>query len=192
MKEKKVNVYVVHGYTSSSSAEWFPWLKNRLAEIGVSTTVFDMPSPNDPNANEWDKYLDENITECSDTTILVGHSLGCITLLRYLEKQSDDKKIGEIILVSGFLEPITALPILDSFVKKNLNIPKLIKMTEKRLVISSLDDSIVPYQLSRELAKQMDAKLITVENGGHFIGQEGFTEFPLIFDELCKIINEYQ
>ena len=113
-------------------------------------------------------------------------------MLRYLEKQSDDRKIGGIILVSGFLEPITTLPILDPFIKQNLNTPKLIKMIKKRLVISSLDDSIVPYQLSCELAKQIDAKLITVENGGHFIGQEGFTEFPLVFDEICKIINESQ
>lgn len=192
MKNKKVNVYVVHGYTSASSAEWFPWLKNKLTEIDISTTIFDMPNPNDPKVNEWDAYLDKNITECSESTILVGHSLGCITLLRYLEKQSDDRKIGGIILVSGFLEPITTLPILDPFIKQNLNTPKLIKMIEKRLVISSLDDSIVPYQLSCELAKQIDAKLITVENGGHFIGQEGFTEFPLVFDEICKIINESQ
>ena len=76
MKNKKVNVYVVHGYTSASSAEWFPWLKNKLTEIDISTTIFDMPNPNDPKVNEWDAYLDKNIVlPCLDiwkSNLMIG------------------------------------------------------------------------------------------------------------------------
>ena len=192
MTKSKANVYIVHGYTASSQAEWFPWLKDKLIEIGTTVTVFDMPNPNAPVPMEWDAYLENNIAECGESTFFVGHSLGCIALLRYLEKQAVTTKIGGVILVSGFLEPVPTLPMLDSFLKQDLNTPKLIKMVEKRLVISSPKDWIVDYQYSSKLAKQMKARLITVESGGHFIAQEGFTEFPLVYDELCKMINNSQ
>jgi predicted alpha/beta hydrolase family esterase len=37
----------------------------------------------------------------------------------------------------------------------------------------------------------LKAKLITVENGGHFIAQEGFIEFPLVHDELCNMMTKF-
>ena len=188
MKEK--SVYVVHGYTASSTAEWFPWLKNKLSEANVSTTVFDMPNSNEPIPSEWDAYLDKNITKYDDNTFFVGHSLGCIALLRYLENQSINQKIGGMILVSGFLESVSTLPMLDSFTKKALDITRITNRIKKCIVISSPNDPIVNYQYSCELAKQLNAKLITVENGGHFIKQGGFSEFPLVFDEIFKMKNE--
>lgn len=192
MIKNKSNVYILHGYTASSQAEWFPWLKNKLIEVGATVTVFDMPNPNAPVPEEWDAYLSNTIVECDENTFFVGHSLGCIALLRYLEKQAVTAKIGGIILVSGFLKPVPTLPMLDSFLRQELKILQLVEMIKQRLVISSPKDWIVDYQYSCELAKQMEARLITVENGGHFIAQEGFTEFPLVYDELCKMINDSQ
>lgn len=191
MKDKKWNIYVVHGYTASSKDEWFPWLKSKLTENNIKVTIFDMPNSNSPNVIQWDSHLDKNITECDENTFFVGHSLGCISLLRYLEKQPVDKKIGGVVLVSGFLEEVPTLPMLDSFIKHDLNVKKLTELIRNLCVISSPSDSIVDYKYSCELAKQLKAKLITVENGGHFIAQEGFTEFPLVYDELCKMIKEF-
>lgn len=190
MINNKAHIYVVHGYTASSTAEWFPWLKQNLNETGINVTIFDMPNSNQPNPDEWDAHLDNNIAECDGGIFLVGHSLGCIALLRHLEKQPETKKVHGIILVSGFLEPVATLPMLDRFIKPDLNIPKLINMIEQRLVISAPNDVIVAYQHACTLAKQLKARLITVENGGHFIAQEGVTEFPLLYNELCKMIKD--
>lgn len=187
----KCNIYVVHGYTASSKAEWFPWLKSKLKENNLNVTIFDMPNSNFPNVMEWDEYLSENIAECNENTFFVGHSLGCISLLRYIEKQPIYKKIGGVVLISGFIEQVPTLPMLNSFIKHDLNIEKLTKMIKNLCVISSPSDSIVPYKYSCDLAKQLKAKLITVENSGHFIAQEGFSEFPLVYDILCKMIKSF-
>ena len=185
----QTKVYVVHGYTSSSEAEWFPWLKRKLTYDGIDVTVFDMPNPDAPVASEWDEHLDKNIEMRDENTYFIGHSLGCITLLRYLEKQPLNTTIGGVILTSGFVESLPNYPNLHPFIKADLDMKKLIKMARNRCVVSAPDDSIVPYKYSCELARRFDAKLITVENGGHFIGQEGFFEFPQVYDELCRMIK---
>jgi predicted alpha/beta hydrolase family esterase len=57
-------------------------------------------------------------------------------------------------------------------------------MALQRVVIGALDDPIVPYTYTDSLAKSLDAKMVTVAKGGHFMGSDGFTEFPLLLDEL--------
>jgi len=185
--EKKINVYVVHGYTASSDRNWFPWLKSRLEERGIDVTVFDMPHSHAPNAGAWDEWLASHITRCNENTILVGHSLGCIALLRYLNNQPESLKVNGVAFVSGFLEPVPTLPELDSFSKVEIHCEKIIKMAKNRLVIGAANDTIVPYAYTANLSKQLNAKLIHIENGGHFIDKVGCTELPALLDELNKM-----
>jgi len=63
-------------------------------------------------------------------------------------------------------------------------------MIKKRLVITSQTETIVDCKYSCNLAEIIRAKLINLEIGGHFIAQEGFVEFPLVYDELLKMVNE--
>ncbi|MDR0465252.1 MAG: alpha/beta hydrolase [Treponema sp.] len=184
---KDIIVYIVHGYTSSSDAEWFPWLKSKLSRIGVNVIVLDMPNSNAPIASEWIGHLSKNVKAIDENTYFIGHSLGCITLLRFLETQHDNTKMGGIILASGFVRKIPKYPNLDQFIKSDLDIKKMTKMTPNRCVFSAPNDNYVPYEYSCELAKFLEAKLITIENGGHFIGQEGFIQFPQLFEEFRRM-----
>ena len=187
---EKSTVYIVHGYTSSSKDEWFPWLKGKLIEKGINVIVFDMPNSNSPIVTEWDEFLGKNIDLVNESTYFVGHSLGCVTLLRYFNNQNCETKIGGAILVSGFICQNPKYPFMDSFVNKNLDIEKIIGMVKNRCVISSPNDIYVPYEFSCELAKRFDAELLTIKNGGHFIGQEGYFKFPQVFDEIMKMTNK--
>ena len=185
----KMKVYVIHGYTASSEQNWFPWLKSELEKRNIDVTIFDMPDSDCPNAQEWDECLDHNILHCNENTILIGHSLGCIALLRYLNRQADLLKVYGIILVSGFLEPVPTLPQLDSFSEIRIDMDKIINMAGHRLAISSPNDTIVPYEYTDKLSKDLEARLITIEHGGHFIDKEGYTEFPELLNEIHKMIE---
>ena len=149
-----------------------------------------MPNPNNPIASEWIGNLSNSVKTINEDIYFIGHSLGCITLLRFLEMQPDNTKIGGIILASGFVKEIPKYPNLDQFIKSDLDFKKVTKMTRNRCVLSAPNDIHVPYEYSCELAKFLDAKLITIENGGHFIGQEGFFRFPEVFEEFCRMAHE--
>jgi predicted alpha/beta hydrolase family esterase len=186
---KNAKVYLIHGYTGSPESDLFPWIIEKLSGIGFTITAFHMPNPDFPIAAEWDRYLDDNIRELNEDTYFICHSLGCVTLLRYLNKQSVKVKIGGAILASGFVERLHKYPMLWDFVDIDLDMKKLIAMVEKRCVFSAPNDTIVDYKYSQELARLFDAKIITIDGGGHFIGQEGFSEFPKLFEELCAMVG---
>ncbi|MCL1873018.1 MAG: alpha/beta hydrolase, partial [Clostridiales bacterium] len=184
---KNAKVYLIHGYTGSPESDLFPWIIDKLSEVGLNLTAFHMPNPDSPLAAEWDRYLDDNIKELNEDTYFICHSLGCVTLLRYLNRQSARTKIGGAILASGFVEMLPKYPMFRGFIDIDLDMGKLIAMVDKRCVFSSPNDIIVEYKYSQELARLFDAKLVTIEGGGHFIGQEGFSEFPELFEELCAM-----
>ncbi len=186
---KNTHVYIIHGYMASSSAHWFPWLKDKLLDQDIAVTVFDMPHSNQPSVEEWDSFLDENILQCDEHTYFICHSLGCIALLRYLCRNHSGQKVGGIILVSGFTENLENLPQLNSFTNEKLHLQPLIESVEHRSVIASQDDSIVDYRYTADVSQILNGNLHTVNNGNHFLGVDGYTEFPLVFDEIMTMIH---
>lgn len=184
-----MHIYIVHGYGASPSDHWFPWLKKEMEKKGATVSIVNLPSPNDPQPNEWQQALEAQVSSLDRNTYFVAHSLGSIALLRFLEGTQDATTIGGYILVSGFNDSLSILPQLDSFKKPSIAYGKLVQMTNNRVVITAIDDSIVPHALSKGLADSLDAKFIPVERGGHFLGSDGFTEFPLVLDELERAIT---
>src|SRR3989338_7383135 len=99
-------VFIIHGWEGSPEANWFPWLKKELESIGVKAEALEMPNTNHPVMSEWIGHLKNVVSEPDENTYLVGHSLGVIAILRYLESLDGEKKIGGVILVAGFPELI--------------------------------------------------------------------------------------
>jgi len=119
---KTPRVYIIHGYTASSRANWFPWLKNQLEFNGIETHIPDMPFSDYPQLDLWLKCMREKAAVIDENTIFIGHSLGCITVLRFLSEKN--VKIKGAILVSGFINenPMSEKTIgLQSFVEDPLD-----------------------------------------------------------------------
>ncbi|RAX57037.1 hypothetical protein CCZ01_07495 [Helicobacter monodelphidis] len=194
-KGQNMRVYIVHGFDSSPQKNWFAWLGSKLEAKGVNVEILAMPNPQNPNLQEWIKMLDSNV-ELGSETYLVGHSLGCITILQYLQdkavNQANKKSamIGGFVLVSGFYEPLSILPQLDGFTKNPLDFAVLQAISPNRVVISAKDDSIVPTDLSKKLSDKLNAKFIQTQNGGHFMESDGYTEMPLVLENLEAIFKK--
>ncbi|KKQ37224.1 MAG: hypothetical protein US53_C0024G0012, partial [Candidatus Woesebacteria bacterium GW2011_GWA1_37_7] len=47
-----------------------------------------------PKIKEWVPFLQENMSNPDEETHFVGHSIGCQTILRYLETLSEKTKVG--------------------------------------------------------------------------------------------------
>jgi hypothetical protein len=185
---RRKHVYIIHGYKASPTDHWFPWLKRRLLEDGVGVDVLRMPDPEHPRAASWDAFLDKHITRHDEDTFFVAHSLGSISLLRHLAGKQGTR-IGGIVLVSGFSEPLPALPQLDEFTA-GTSLATIARMAPQRHVIAARDDAIVPYAFAARLAERLQARLHKVDRGGHFLGSDGFTEFPLVYRQLRAMTQE--
>ncbi|KQQ89243.1 hypothetical protein ASF77_11370 [Massilia sp. Leaf139] len=185
---RRRQVYIVHGYTAAPTDHWFPWLKERLAADGIGVDILPMPDPDNPVPQDWDAFLDERIVRRDADTYLVAHSLGCIGVVRHA-LQARDARYGGMLLVAGFMAPVPGLPALDGFSADLGPIGELRTRVRRRTVIASRDDASVPYAMTQELAARLDADFVTVERGGHFLGREGFTAFPLVYERLAAMMG---
>lgn len=183
--QRRKHVYIIHGYMAKPSDHWFPWLKKRLMASGFDADVLPMPQSDRPRARAWDRFLGQRIARHDEDTFFVAHSLGCISLLRHLDERQD--RVGGVVLVSGFSEPLPGLPQLDEFALCQGKLGSIGALAGRRTVIAARDDGIVPYAATQRLAGHLDARLVTVDRGGHFLGSDGFREFPLAYDELISV-----
>ncbi|MCK3658181.1 alpha/beta hydrolase [Pasteurellaceae bacterium Pebbles2] len=185
------NIYITHGYTANSSKHWFPWLKQQLKVRSknneFSTALFDMPNSSQPDPQQWLAYHQQQIQHLDEHSYFIGHSLGCVATLRYLQQMK--KKIGGVILVAGFAEPLPNLPELDAFCTPALDFDALINLIPKRLVIASDDDDVVNVQFSRNLAQNLQADYIELTQHRHFLDRQGITECPIIYEKLMEMLG---
>lgn len=180
-----MTVYVVHGYMAAPQSNWFPWLVEQCQYHNINIHVLEMPNSHFPDKEIWNDKLTNEIQLDSDT-IVVGHSLGCITLLRYLAQQHTSTSIKGAILVSGFFEAVGGLPELDTFTQESVNFSDLIHRIQHRVVITARNDDIVPHHYSERLAEKLSADFLLYQEGGHFIDRDGIRTLPAVLEKILK------
>ncbi len=176
------NAYLIHG-TSTRDDDWFPWLESACAPQIKLDRIY-LPNPFAPQADEWNDAVDQQIP-AADGLILVAHSLGCITALRFVARhQIHDARL---LLVGAFDQGLPAYPELDSFMMPAPDYRQITPKVSAATVITAKDDPIAPYRNSIDVAHQLGAKLIVQPTGGHFLTSDGFREFPLALKELQRL-----
>ncbi|WP_196894834.1 RBBP9/YdeN family alpha/beta hydrolase [Aureivirga marina] len=181
MKEEKQKIYLIHGYTANPNANWFPHFKKELEKENFEVIIPSMPNSQAPKLKEWEKHLNNEIQYLDEKTILIGHSLGCVSLLHYLNQKNT--KIHSLYLISGFTEK-TPIPELQEFVEIDLDYKKIKKSCSKIISISAKDDDIISFKFSEELAIKLESSFHLLNEGKHFIDQDGFTKFPFLIGKI--------
>lgn len=185
---------IVHGFKGRPQTNWKPWLQHMLEADGYKVDVPEMPNTEHPVAAEWVAKLAETVGDPSPDTYLVGHSLGCITILRYLETLAEGQKIGGAILVAGFGERFQRYQSgnHDTFFDHQLDWPLVLKHCGSFVAVHSEDDpGVEPAQLG-VFERELGAKAILVHGMGHFGSADGVFEVPLVRDELLAMACHIQ
>jgi predicted alpha/beta hydrolase family esterase len=184
-------IYLIHGFTASGKANWFPWLQEQLQKNSIELIVPDMPNSDDPYLMPWLQKIEDISKEINEDSIFIGHSLGCITTLQFILKKNI--KIKGAILVSGFMDenPMEVQKEgLSQFVDAFVDVEEVKALIPYRVVITAEDDDIVPTAATKKMAERLDAKLIELNSGKHFIDRDGFTEFPEVLDLIINLENQ--
>ena len=171
-------VIFVHGYTSSSTENWYPNISKELDKLGVDYSIRDFPGGEYPHSKEWLEILDREIHSTDKPTILVGHSLGTRAILLYLNKT--EKVFDAVILIAPpgnnveKWEKYSEGRVADFFEHK-IDLSNIQSRAKKFIVVHSKDDSDVPYEEGVEIAQGLNAKLITLEGRDHMSAPENYT-----------------
>ena len=170
-------IYLVHGWGGNPTSEgWFGWLIYECRERNIELTIPEMPNTDYPRIEEWIGKLKKVVDiETNNDIYLIGHSIGCQAIMRYLEKLPRDKKIKGLIFIAGWFNLIDSCLINEKereIAKPWLEIPidtkKVKKHAEKIIAIFSADDHCVPVSDAELFKKRLMARIIIKEDEGHF------------------------
>lgn len=183
-------VFVIHGWGGSPDDGWKPWLKENLEKEGFAVIMPQMPKPDFPVMGEWVGALAKLVGKPDGDTYLVGHSLGVVCVLRYLETLGAKEKIGGAVLVAG-LAMDTGIPeIKNFFPQKSYNWAEVEKHCSKFVTINSDNDYYIPLSHGEEFKKELGAELIIMHEHGHFSSADGFTELPILLQSILSMAEE--
>lgn len=182
-------VFLIHGWEGSPEGGWFPWLKQELIKQGFEVISPAMPNSNKPQMMEWVDYLKTAVGEADEHCYFIGHSLGCITILRYLEQLQPEKKVGGAILVAGFTSNLGYEELTNFFTDNGqLNWGKIKSHCKNFVAIHSDNDPLVSTHYGeRFFGGYLGANYILMHEMGHFSSGDGIKELPIVFESITKI-----
>lgn len=177
-------VVVLHGYQAAPTKHWFGWLATDLAADGVRVDVPALPDPDRPDLGTWTTAAHRAIGTPDAGTVVVGHSLGCVTALHALAATPGAWRLGGLVLAAGFLTPQATVPAVDAFTRAVPDLARVAGATARRHVVGSDDDPVVDPADTRALADRLGATFDVVPGGGHLMGHEGVTTLPVVRDRV--------
>ncbi|OIO24763.1 hypothetical protein AUJ14_05645 [Candidatus Micrarchaeota archaeon CG1_02_55_22] len=160
-------VLLIHGWGGSPKGGWCPWLKKHLELHGFNVESLEMPNPDNPLKEEWVDEITAAVGGEQDV-VLVGHSLGCPAILRFLESGG---RASACVLVAGFAEDLGIVEIRN-FVFKPFDWIAIRSACTRFQVINSQDDPYVPTEQGRLLANKLSAGLRMVSKVKHISTRE--------------------
>lgn len=178
-------VIIIHGYGAKPEESWRPWLKRELEEHQAEVSIPAMPNTHHPRVHDWVHTITEVIGRPDTECVLVGHSLGCIAILRYLESLTVDQEIGKVILIAGFYEDLgERFSELRSFIDTPVNWAEIRTHCSDFHVIHSDDDTAVPITFGQSLAKKLGVHLDQYSGYKHFGLEDNITEVPFVLEKI--------
>ena len=190
--------FIIHGYGATPEDHWFSWLAQQLQAAGVATAIPALPDPEQPDFDRWQAALTTHLVTPDAQTFYVAHSLGTISLLHYLTA-ARPRRIGGLVLVSAFGKRIPTLPEINGFNIDayvdccRIDFAAIARMAGNRIeLISADDDTIVPVENTRYVAKELNGYLHIRATGGHFLDRDGFTQFPPVLESVERIVQMLQ
>ena len=184
---------IIHGWDCDTNIGWLKWINNELIKKGYRVIMPQMPNPKYPEIKPWvdklksyDKYIDEN-------TLLIGYSIGCQTIIRYLEQSN--KKVNKCIFVAGWTNikkrAYLVYPHLEKelramimpWITTKIHLENVKNKMKSSTAIFSTNDVYVPLSETRIFGKKLGSKIIIQQNKAHF-QESKFDKIPVLLKEI--------
>lgn len=171
-------ILILPGLFDSGPGHWQTLFEEKLPGAGrVVQRDWAAPEP-----GEWVEALDREIRRCAEAPVIVAHSLGCITAVRWAESPR-----GDVPVRGALVAPVRgALLVAPSDVDR-ADAPAAIRVFRpvplRRLpfpsiVVCSSDDPFLAVERGREFAQAWGSRLVEIGAAGHVNAASGFGPWP--------------
>ncbi len=183
-------VFMVHAWSGKPNQHWFPWLGSELERLGFKVFIPEMSHGDEPVIEKWVGELKEIVKEVDEDTYFIGHSIGCQTIIRFLE--GVNKKAGGALFVSGWfklanLESEEEEKIARPWMEYDVDLVKVKKNLLKSVLIISDNDPYNCFEENKKKFSQLGSKIVVLGAAGHITEEDGYRELPEALKEFKNL-----
>lgn len=162
------NYFIIPGLGNSGPEHWQTFFEKSADNFNrINQQEWDAPI-----CNEWISTIEKILSNVDlNTVVLIGHSLGCSTIVHWAAKYG--KKIkGALLVAPSDLEAPQYL-----FPTKSFEPIPMSKINFKTIVVASEDDEWVSFDRAKLFANNWGSEFINIGKAGHINVLSGYGEW---------------
>lgn len=161
-------IVISHAIEMHPEGIWYPYLREQLTALGHQVEVPTLPDPSRPDADAWLKTLQEAAGD-GDDTVLIGHSLGGLNILRLLQQHQGTPFKG-VLLVATMIHEV-GYEALAPFFEPRFDWPRIRTAAHAFRTLIAADDPVLvpnPFEHAQTLVTELGAIARLEPAGGHY------------------------
>jgi uncharacterized protein len=172
-------IFTIPGLYNSGPQHWQTHWENQYGFTRISQKQWETPV-----CDDWLSTIDDFLAPYPlAEAILVGHSLGCCTIVKWAEKYG--RKIKGALLVGP--SDVEA-PFYPPGTRGFSPMPDF-KLPFRSIVITSSDDEYVTLERAKEFAANWGSELVIAGDAGHINSASNLGDWPFGYAYLQKLIQ---
>lgn len=181
-------VIIVHKWGGTPKTDWYVWLKERLESENYQVRIPLMPNTTNPEIGPWVASLQNEVQQFKPNW-LIGHSIGCQTILRWLE--ATKLPVFGVLFVAGWftlndLGDKESNNTAQSWTSMPINFQLAKAKIAKSVAVLSDDDPYVPLEENKNMFEsKVDSEVVVVKRLGHIEQSES----PVVLTAFNKLVG---
>lgn len=162
------NYFIVPGLGNSGPAHWQTYFE----KSGANFRRINQKNWDAPDCSDWIKNINDAISEFDPASVvLIGHSLGCVTIAHWAAQSEKTIKGALLVGPSDIEAPLYTFP------SRGFTPIPLRKLNFKTIVVASDNDPWVSVERAGFFASKWGSEYISIGNAGHINADSGFGDW---------------
>lgn len=164
-----MRVLLMPRWSGTVDDDWYPWLRRELA-VPITAGAL-LPTPGAPVIADCVAELARLGGAGSlEETVLVGHSVGCQAVLRFVAGLPEEARVGAIVCVAGWFSVDEPWPTIRPWIDTPMDHARIRRATDHIAVLLSDDDPFTADHTANAAAwgERLGATVTMVPGARHF------------------------
>lgn len=184
-------IVVSHGLQARADSVWFPPFRAELTGRGHQVVIPNLPNTDAPQRDPWREALAVVAAASrSEDTVLVGHSIGAVNVLRVLEAHDPAAGVfAGVVLVSASVHEV-GYDLLAGFFAGDFDWMRIRAAAKQFRVLQAIDDPVNapdPLEHVGVLIRELGAVATVLPDGGHL---GAYPEDHIELPEAVRLVEE--
>lgn len=175
-----MRIVLIHGYNSGPDQNYNPWLAEQLRAKGFEVIAPKLPLEGEPDAMLCIDALVQAVGRLDDKTIIVGHSLGAVLALRYIEA-AEAASIPRAVVLVGAPWQTKSEKIKNLFLSE-FDYDVVAWKAKEFVIVHDKEDKLVPFDHALKYQKMLNGELVETTSNDHFMD----AQYPILLETIVK------